>query len=305
MVIQAGGASQRRLLEDNLKRFSAGGLADSSRFSGEDWQTLMAEARTGGLFSGGQVFIVEEAARLGPFPEQLEYCLEGEEAVSHCLLLFEKDHKPMFSVSALKSLEVIRPEKAPHWESGRVAWLKKIAADKNVRCTQGALHLMAEWIEDEEEQRSEMEKLALACEDGLVDEDLVRKLTVDEGAREMLTLLDGLCRADAPAAISALVFLRKREELLRITGALYNRLRLAMYMASLPSTSSEEMLGILGARKYQQKMAGEASRRFSQRALQLCVKGLVEVSIALKTGRDNGWNRLEMAVLGLLDEVKR
>ncbi|MEA3508094.1 MAG: hypothetical protein U9R40_04150, partial [Synergistota bacterium] len=132
VVIQAGGASQRRLLEENLKRYSARGLTDPSRFSGENWQALMAEARTGGLFSGVQVFIVEEAARLGPFPEQLEYCLEGEEAVSHCLLLFEKDHKSMFSASALKFLEVIRPKKAPHWESGRVAWLKRMAADKNI-----------------------------------------------------------------------------------------------------------------------------------------------------------------------------
>jgi DNA polymerase-3 subunit delta len=299
-VIGAAGTSQRRLLSETLRGLQAEGFSPSGRPEEADWQELFSSLRTGGLFAAKRLFVVENALRLGPFPEELLPYVEGEGSESALVLVFDGDYRKNLGKELLGKAVVVKAPAVPPWGARRVAWVRKAARDEGVDLDGAAAALLAEWIDDAEEIRAQLPKLALAARGGPVDVGLVEALCLDEGGKSLLRLLDGLCRGREVDVLAALRILQEEPSILPVVTALHNRLRLALYQALLPPGEARRILAALKARDYATRVAGEAARRYGPEALKKAVAGLIALNAAEKLGRGRGWNGLTLLLLELL-----
>ncbi len=305
IVLNAAGASQRRLLSEVLTDLKKSGFVLASRQEGGEWVELFGNSRTTGLFENRTVVQVEEASRLGKFPGELEGFLEGIGAPSVLLLLYSGDASKFFARELFKKLDVRRAREVPRWANQRRRWISEEVRRLGASVTSEAASLLAEWIEDGEELCSELEKLVSVAGGKAVDGNMVRLLTVDEGGRDLLNLLDGLCYAKQAQVVQALDSLRRGGVLLRVVVSLHNRFRLAMYQTSGNAGEGKLYLEALGARPYQVKMAAEAARRYDRGVIRAFVLGLVRLSLAEKTGHGRGWHDLCHVILKFLSQARR
>ena len=299
-VIGAAGTSQRRLLSETLRGLQAEGFSLAGRPEEAGWQELFSSLRTGGLFAAKRLFVVENALRLGPFPEELLPYVEGEGGESALVLVFDGDYRKNLGKELLGKAVVVKASAVPPWGPRRVAWVRGAARDEGVDLDGAAAALLAEWIDDAEEIRAQLPKLALAARGAPVHAGLVEALCLDEGGKSLLRLLDGLCRGREVDVLAALRVLQEEPSILPVVTALHNRLRLALYQALLPPGEARRILAALKARDYATRVAGEAARRYGPEALKKAVVGLIALNAGEKLGRGRGWNGLTLLLLELL-----
>lgn len=300
IVLTGSGSAQRRLLADCIAELKGKGFDSTEKFSGESWNDLFDISRTGGLFEERRAVVVESADLLGPLPEDLFEEVTGSESVVVFLLVMEKDPSKTLPPELSKRVSFRKPQIIPYWLNSRVQWLEREARSRRIKTTPKALHLLAEFIEDPEEMSVELDKLGLASGGGVVDEDLVKALTVDEGGRQMLALLDGLCKGDTKTVIEALSCLRGRDEPLRILSALHKRMRVAMYLSMARGDLRKTAEAALEVKPYQGKVALEATSIFPEDAIVDFVVGVTRESALGKSGLASGWNGVELEILKLL-----
>lgn len=305
VIVNAAGASQRRLLSEVIQELKAQGYALASRQEGGGWPDLFGDSRTCGLFESRTIVQVEEAVRMGRFPEELAGFIEGKDASSAIVLLYAGDASKYFPKDLFKKLDVRKAREVPRWSGQRQKWITDEGNKLGVRVSAEAASLLGDWIEDGEELRGELEKLASVAPKSFIDGELVRQLTVDEGGKDLLNLLDGLCYGKYPQVIQALESLRRGGVLLKVVVSLHNRFRLAMYQRSGERNEGGLFVAALGAKPYQKKMAMEAARRYNLEALQTFVAALVRLSLAEKIGQGQGWNGLSREVLEFMGAVGR
>lgn len=297
VIVNAAGASQRRLLSEVVRELKTQGYALTSRQEGGGWPDLFGDSRTSGLFDSRTIVQVEDAARMGRFPAEFGEFLEGKDALSALVLLYSGDAWKYFPKDLFKKLDVRKAREVPRWAGQRQKWITDEGRKLGVRVSPEAASLLADWIEDGEELRGELEKLASVARDSGIDGDMVRRLTVDEGGKDLLNLLDGLCYAKHPQVIQALESLRRSGVFLKVVVSLHNRFRLAVYQCSGTGSEGALFVEALGAKPYQKKMAMEAVRRYSPEALQAFSAALVRLSLAEKIGQGQGWNGLSRYIL--------
>ena len=300
VIISASGTSQRRLLSETIASFVARGFAVEGRSEELDWQALLSGLRTGGLFSQKRLLVVEEASRLGPFPAELLPFVEGEGASSVLLLVCEGDLRRTPGKALVARASVVRGEPVSPWGGKRVAWAHRAAQEAGVDLDGGAASLLTEWIDDVEEIRAQLPKLALAAGEGPIDRETVEALCIDEGGKNLLRLLDGICRGRVVDVLAGLTGLSREPSILPVVTALHNRLRLALYQALLPPPEARAILGALKARDYASRVAAEAARLYGADPLKDAVAGLIALNVAEKMGRGRGWNGLALLLLELL-----
>lgn len=300
IVLTGTGSAQRKLLADSIAELKSKGFDSTERFSGESWQDLFDISRTGGLFEERRAVIVESAELLGPLPEDLFEEVTGPGSAVAFLLVMEKDPSKILPSELSARISFRKPQVIPYWVNSRVQWLEREARKRRIKATPKALHLLAEFIEDPEEMSVELDKLGLASGGEVVDEDLVKALTVDEGGRQMLALLDGLCRGDTKAVIEALSCLRGRDEPLRILSALHKRMRVAMYLSMARGELRKTADAALDIKPYQGKIALEAAGIFPEGVIVDFVVGMARESALGKSGLASGWNGIELEILKLL-----
>jgi DNA polymerase-3 subunit delta len=302
-VVNAAGPSQRRLLSELLDSFSAKGYETGRRIEADaekSWQDLFAVQRTRTLFAVASVTVVESAENLGPFPGALEGFLEPDGADTVIVAVYSGDFKKYFSKEILSRLSLRESVEPPRWGEARRRWIEHIASEEKICLDREAGALLGEWFEDPEELRSEIRKLGIASGGAPVSGALVRALSVDEGHRALLDFLDGFCRKDRCAVLEALEALRRREEVLAVATAFYNRIRGAMYLSLMQGPLREEVVRALGLRPYQRKLAEEAASRYAPETLKHVVAQIAAFSCGEKWGRSAGWNDLELLVLGAM-----
>lgn len=304
IVVNAAGASQRRLVSEALEEMKAKGFALSSRQEGGDWVSLFGNSRTAGLFETRTLIQVEDAVLLGKIPQELAGFVEGEDAASALLLIYAGDASKFFPKELFRTLDLRKAREIPRWAGQRQRWIAEEAARLGVKVTSEAAVLLAEWIEDGEELCSELEKLASVAPAGGIDGAMVRQLTVDEGGKDLLNLLDGLCYGKRSQVIHSLESLRRSGVFLKVVVSLHNRFRLAMYQTSGTDGEGRAFAEALGAKPYQSRMAVEAARHYRPEALRAFVAGLIRLSLAEKTGQGQGWHGLCREVLSLMGAAR-
>ena len=305
IAITGSGSSQRGLLTGCIEELKGKGYQTFERFSGESWQDLVDLLQTGGLFEERRAVVVESPDQMGPVPVGLFRESAEKDPSVICILVCEKDTPKGLTGLPRGSLEIRKPEKVPFWIEGRTQWLEKEARSRKIRMTRGAVQLLAEWIEEPEVLLSELRKLGIAAEGAEIDEALVETLVVDEGGKQMLALLDGLCRGETRTVLQALSSLRKREEPLKIISALHKRMRIAMYLSRVTPALGQELDAALEVKPYQGKMAKRAAAVFPKRAIRDFVLSMARESAASKSGLGRGWDGIELEILRLLSSTDK
>jgi DNA polymerase III delta subunit len=218
--------------------------------------------------------------------------------------VFREEPTKCLPKEALERCAWIRPEEVPRYGSARLDWIRAAAAEERAKPTREALALLGELVEDPEEIRGELRKLALAAEGGAIGIDLVTSLCLDDGQRDFFRLLDGVCEGNVPQALRALEALRRRDDaVIPSASGLHGRMRLAWYGAVLPREGSR-VGKALGAGFHAQRMADRAIRVYPREAIRDFVLAMTRINIFEKAGRGAGWGDLQMAVLSLLESAR-
>lgn len=295
VAIELTTPQRRSRIEDILREFESEGYEKAGRPEEPgSWSELFALASTQGLFRDKLLYIVDEAEKLGPFPDRLEALLEKKGA-SNVIVLLYNGKCNAFPKSLKEKVRIVTVGGELKNKGARLQWMEEVAQRKGLSLTGEALYLLDEWIEDVEEIESEIEKFCLA-EQKSVTVDMVRELSKDEGSRALIRLLDGVCLRDGKTVLSSLKKLQGKAEFLVVVTSLYNRLRLASLFLSFGGRGPDAA----GARYYQSKMAKEAACRYTKEAIWNASVSLGLLSAAEKMGRGKGWLGLELVLCDLI-----
>lgn len=299
-LISATGTAQRRLLEENCRELEKNGYVMSARQEGGEWQTLLADNLSGGLFNENRYVVVEDADSLGMLPDNLSSMVEPEASVV-LLLVCATDVSKLIPKEILKKCRILKAEAYPRWANERQRWVEKLAREMNVNLARDATALIVELTEDPEEIRGQLKTLSALRQSGQISVLDVQQFCLDDGSNNLLRLLDGICRGEYAVVMKTLAAMQKAAQsgdLIKLTSALHNRFRLAMY-ASLYPRLALSFKQALAARDYAWRLAEEAGRRYGARAMLHFVIGLLKLNAGEKSGTANGWHELEFLVIEL------
>ncbi len=300
IVVSAPGFELQDLLLAAEKELQGAGYMLARRYEETSWSEIFAVAGSGGLLGGRSLFVVENASRLGPFPEVFLPWLEGETAEAAVVLAYEGDHRKHLSKEVLKRAHLYELQAVPRWGKARLDWIAAQAKNLGVRLDGEAISLLSEYFEEPKELKSELEKLAVASEDGKISVALVRELSVSSGGRKLVKFLDALCEGKIPEALEAMVNLKEETDVLPVITGLHRRFRLAAYTSCLPPGAHEAFLEALKARGYQARMAKAAAKRYPKAAIWRFLTGIIGLSYREKVGEGSGWVQLEELAIELL-----
>jgi len=300
VLIAAPAGAHPRLRAETLSRLKKNGYTLERRLETAAWDDLFEEALTPSLFSSQRIFEVDDGKSLGPLPEKFQKNVETGDAEAVFLIFSEKTLQKELG-AAYKKAQLVPYEAAPYWPSQRVGWLQKLAREKGWSIDSSAAGLLAEWIEDEEELRSELEKLGQAAPKGRINAALVNELSIDEGGKGMLNLLDAVAKADVSLTLSSLAALREEGELIPILAAVHKRVRGACLIASL----GDDAAGALHLTAFQAKTAAAMARLYGGELLSLWLGELIRLSWSERTGDGEGWEGLEKLLLAVMSRAKR
>ena len=315
LCIIPAGVAQRRQLGEYISSYSKKGYSLSSRLDAKagarsadnkeiSWNSVFAMSRSGGLFAEKQLFVVESAENLGEFPPELEQFLDASsEADSVVICVFASEGKgisaaKIFPPTLSKKIEfAAKEEVVPPWK--RKEWIIRLSKELGVTIDYEAAALLAESIDEQEELRGELAKLAdYSRPQNKISLELVRQLSFDEGGSAMLKFLDGFSLGKTEDVISSLKYLKRDPSPLPMISALSNRLRPALYITVFKD--EQAALSALAVRDYAARMAKQALKIYGKSALQRFMLELVRLSFMEKTNHAEGWVGFEAALLLLL-----
>lgn len=304
LLIAASGTAQRRLLEETSAALKKDGYTAAGKQEGGEWRSLLSDNMTGGLFDEKRFIVVESAGALGPFPENLASLVEPSSDAA-LLLVYESDARMQparfIPKEILSKCRVIKAAEFPRWPRERGLWTARLAKEMDVPISPRGIAMLVELTEDPEEIRAQLKSLKLLKKNPIEAED-VKSICLDDGSRDLLRLLDGLCDGDVAGAIKSLRAISSSGDLIPSITPVYNRMRLAWY-ASLGNEGSAVARAI-GAKDYAWRMANQAARRYGREALTDFTASLIRISMEERSGRGAGWSALETAVITLLSRAR-
>jgi len=157
---------------------------------------------------------------------------------------------------------------------------------------------LSESIDEQEELRGELAKLADYSRPSQITLELVRQLSFDEGGSALLKFLDGFSLGKSDDVISSLRYLKQEASPLPMITALSNRLRPALYITLFKN--EQAALTALGVRDYAARMSKQALKNYGKAAIQNFMLELARLSYMEKTNYAPGWVGFETALLLLL-----
>lgn len=297
-LLVASGTRQRRLLHETIAEFDKKGYVVRARQEGGDWVSVLSDNMSTGLFDEKVLVIVESAELMGAMPDKLSEMIEKDTDIA-ILLVYDAMPNKFLSKEALKKSTILKPKEIPRWPAERQRWLSGLAKEKGININREALSLIVEMIEDTEEIERQLVSLTMLKKGGEVTAADVEALCFDDGNKNLLKLLDGLCNGDKVSSLQSLSNISKKGDLIPLMTALHNRMRLAWY-ASCNRGKEELFAKALEARNYAWRMAKIAAQRYNKDELTDFVIGLIRLNMAEKTGISAGWNSLECLVITLL-----
>ena len=194
LLIAASGTAQRRLLEETAAALEKEGYTAAGKQEGGEWNSLLSDNMTGGLFDEKRFVVVESAFTMGPFPEKLASVVVPQSDVI-LLLVYESDAKAQPSKfipkDVLSKCRVVKPVEFPRWPRERQAWVTRLAGELEAPLTAQGAAMIVELLDDPEEIRAQLKSLKLLKKNGAIDAADVRQMCLDDGSRNLLRLLDG------------------------------------------------------------------------------------------------------------------
>lgn len=304
LLIAASGTAQRRLLEESCADLEKKGYAAAGKGEGGEWSSLLSDNMTGGLFDEKRYIVVEAAPLLGAFPEKLSFMVAPSAAVV-LVLVYESDVKSQPSKfipkEVLARCRTVKAAEFPRWPRERQMWVAALAKELGVNVAPEGIAMIVELLEDPEEIRAQLKSLGLLKKISVVTAADVEELCLDDGGRNLLRLLDGLCTGEITGVLKSLGAMSKAEDLIPALVPLHNRMRLAWY-AGL-GRDAAAFAEALGAKDYAWRMAAQADRRYGHAAMTEFISDLIRINIEERSGAGAGWRGLEAAVIKLMDKA--
>jgi DNA polymerase III delta subunit len=300
-LIVASGTGQRRLLEETANNLQKKGYVMSARQEGGEWQPLLSDNMSGGLFDEDRLIVVDSAELMGAMPENLSTLVEAESSVV-ILLVYSADPSRLFPKEVYKKCKILKPAEFPRWPRERQMWVEDIARKTGINISRDAVAMIVELIDDPEEIRGQLTALHVLKGKNVINIEDVETLCLDDGSKNLLRVLDGMCRGDAPTVMKSLMAMSrdaKEGDIIKLISAIHNRMRLAWYAAMYPKQGAL-FAKSLGARDYAWKMAVQAARRYGPVPVGRFVLGIIKMNIDEKSGTSAGWNNLETLVMQLM-----
>ncbi|MDD4160314.1 MAG: hypothetical protein PHO18_05145 [Synergistaceae bacterium] len=298
LLIYASGTAQRRLLEETVADFEKKGYAVSGRQEGGEWSPLLSDNLSGGLFEENRIVIVDSASLLGPFPENLDPMVDTDSSVA-ILLVFDSDPARVFPARTLQKCRILKAAPFPRWPRERMVWTLDMAKEMKIKIDRQAAALIIELTEDPEEIRRQLSSLSMLKKGDTVNASDVENMCLDDGAKNLIKLLDGLCTGDYADTLKSLRAISRNGDLIPLVSAMHNRMRLSWYISMHPNKGTLFSQS-LGAKNYAWNMAGNAARRYNADAISKFVLGLIKINIGEKSGTGSGWSGLETLVIELM-----
>lgn len=298
LVIAASGTAQRRLLEETAAELEKKGYAAAGRQEGGEWNSLLSDNMTGGLFDESRYIVVESAPLMGAFPEKLSSMIEQTSSVV-IVLVYESDAKSrpekFIPKDLLKKCKVIKAKEFPRWPRERIRWTLELSKELGINLTRDGAAMVIELLEDPEEIRSQLKSLGMLKKGAPITADDAAEMCLDDGGRNLLRLLDGLCTGDIAGVLKSIRLMQRTDDLIPTLVPIHNRMRLAWYAG----LGQDAMLfsKALGAKDYAMRMARQADRRCGHAALTEFMSSLMRINIEERSGTGAGWHSLEAAVI--------
>ena len=304
LLIAASGTAQRRLLEESCAGLEKKGYTAAGSQEGGEWNSVLSDNMTSGLFDENRYVVVESAPLLGDFPEKLSFMVTPD-ASTVIVLVYESDPKlqpsKFIPQSVLSQCRTVKAEAFPRWPRERQIWVTRAAEELGVKVAPDGAAMIVELLDDPEEIRAQLKSLARLKKDAPVTAGDVEDLCLDDGSRNMLRLLDGLCKGDSAAVLKSLRSIPETDELIPALVPIHNRMRLAWY-AGL-GRSSAAFAKALGARDYAWRMGCQADRIYGHAALTEFIADLIRINIEERSSAGAGWHGLETAVIRLMEKT--
>jgi DNA polymerase-3 subunit delta len=307
-LLIASGTARKRLLDTTVAGLVRGGYGDLRRQDGGNWHSLMTDNMGAGLFDERGVVVVDDAAKLGPFPEGLAPLLSPPppDSPNVIILMCDAETQALIPKVYISRCTVSKSAELTPWSKERDSMIAESAKKNGVSIKRDAITLLKELYEDSGEMASEAEKVAVFCrmsgrsEIAVSD---VQSLCMSDGSRGMLKLLDGICRGSRTDVLQALDMLSRSSELLPLLSALHNRIRIALYISAFPKDGGR-FVKALGARDYAAKMAETAARIYDRNSLVNFVTGLIRINYNEKSGLGASWRDLNLLAINLLSAAR-
>ena len=304
LLIAASGTAQRRLLEESCAELEKKGYTAAGTQEGGEWNSVLADNMTSGLFDENRYVVVESAPLLGEFPEKLSFMVTPA-ASAVIVLVYESDPKlqpsKFIPQDVLSQCRIVKAEEFPRCPRERQIWVARAAEELGVNIAPDGAAMIVELLDDPEEIRAQLRSLALLKKNAPVTAADVEDLCMDDGSRNMIRLLDGICKGDSAAVFRSLRGISDTDDLIPALVPIHNRMRLAWY-AGL-GRSSAAFAKALGARDYAWRMACQADRIYGHAALTEFITELIRINIEERSSAGAGWHGLETAVIKLMEKT--
>ena len=298
VLIAAPAGAQPRLRAETLSAYEKKGYVLDRRLETAAWPDLFEEALTPSLFAPRRIFEVDDGRSLGVLPDTYKKYVERGDADVIFLIHSDKPLRKELG-DVFETAFSVPYEAAPYWPNQRVGWLQRLARASGCTLDAAAAALLAEWIEDEEELRSEVDKLAKAAPNKRITVQQVNSLSMDEGGKGVLNLLDAVARADVAAAVKSLAVLREEDGLIPALAAVHKRVRGATFVARLGDAGAEAV-HLTG---FQTKTARSMAQTYGPNLLSLWLGELIRLSWSERNGEGEGWDGLEKLLLVVMSRA--
>lgn len=301
-MIVASGTAQRRLLEETILNYEKKGYPMTSRQEGGEWVPLLSENMSCGLFEENSLVVVDSAVQMGAMPENLLPMIDKDSSVI-ILLVYDTDPSKLFPKGSMSNFTILKPDEYPRWPRERQKWVSDLAKSMGIKIDFNAVALIVELLDDPEEIRGQLKALSLFKRTGTVTMQDVDSFCLDDGSKDLLKILDGLCSCDYKGVMKSFYSISRNGELMPLISAIHNRMRLAMYNATNPRCAAMYAKA-LGAKDYAWRMASLATKNYPSDSITDFSLGLICMNIAEKTGKSAGWNGLETLLITFLSSKK-
>lgn len=301
LLIAASGTAQRRLLEETAAELEKKGYVAAGKQEGGEWSSLLSDNMTGGLFDESRFIIVESAPLLGPFPEKLSSMIDADSSVT-LVLVYESEIKSQpakfIPKDVLAKCRLLKAAEFPRWPRERQIWVANHAKELGVDLAPQGAAMIVELLEDPEEIRAQLKSLGLLKKKSPVTAADVEELCLDDGSRNLLRLLDGLCTGDFAGVLKSLHAMARTVDLIPTLTPIHNRMRLAWYSGL--GKDAPAFTKALGAKDYAWRTAKQADQRYGHGAVTDFIAALIRMNIEERSGIGSGWQGLETAIIGLM-----
>jgi DNA polymerase III subunit delta len=298
----------KQKLEQVIERAKARGTTDDGITKIDGGEAKLGQVRqalsAGSLFSAGRVVIIRDWLANHPASDndRLVELLEGAaESTVIAVAEFSEPDRRLGAVKRLGKLASKSWQFAPLEPGPAVQWLTETAAERSIKFDRAIARKVVDlagtdlWL-----LSNELDKLGAAARGQAVTEAMVDHLVASQEEGNIWELVDALGQGDGRRAAKHLrQLMADGEPPLRIFAMVVRQYRILLGVRSLleAGASDAQMARQLGAHPFAIKKARTPAGKYSVDDLKSIFDQLADLDLAMKTGRRDPEEALELFVL--------